>query len=261
LQSCPSSAKKQNDLLSTLDEEFCVGNFTTERLFLMALNGVVDSFPKKRGISRSAVHLWEFLLELLADERYSSLIMWTKREKGEFKLRNQEEVAKRWGELKQRPGMNYDKLSRALRYYYQKNIIKKVSGQRLVYKFVDLPYNYKPIKNLYDSGILERENDVQTKEKQETSSGRQETFSGRQEAFQVISHQSYINSTTAPEFKTPQEPIRSQHVIHVSPIANGCHCNGVNRGVRHISVPVIMTCGHPSALPRKTVSTDGQALA
>ena len=87
----------------------------------------MDSFPKKRGISRSAVHLWEFLLELLADERYSSLIMWTKREKGEFKLRNQEEVAKRWGELKQRPGMNYDKLSRALRYYYQKNIIKKVS--------------------------------------------------------------------------------------------------------------------------------------
>lgn len=67
-------------------------------------------------------------MELLADERYSSLITWTKREKGEFKLRNQEEVAKRWGELKQRPGMNYDKLSRALRYYYQKNIIRKAGG-------------------------------------------------------------------------------------------------------------------------------------
>jgi len=130
-----------------------------------------------------------------------------------------------------------------------------------VYKFVDLPYNYKPIKNLYDSGILERENDVQTKEKQQANSDRQETFSGRQEAFQVISHQSYINTTTIPEFKTPQEPIRNQHVIHVSPIVNGCHCNGVNRGVRHISVPVIMKCGHPSALPRKTVSPDGQALA
>lgn len=89
---------------------------------------VSDSLPKKRGTSRSAVHLWEFLLELLADERYSSLITWTKREKGEFKLRNQEEVAKRWGELKQRPGMNYDKLSRALRYYYQKNIIRKAGG-------------------------------------------------------------------------------------------------------------------------------------
>ena len=94
---------------------------------LFSLTGI-DSFAKKRGTSRSAFHLWEFLLELLADERYVSLITWTDKDKREFKLRNQEEVAKRWGELKQRPGMNYDKLSRALRYYYQKNIIKKVSG-------------------------------------------------------------------------------------------------------------------------------------
>lgn len=84
-------------------------------------------FPKKRTTSRNAYHLWEFLLELLADERYSSLITWTNKDMREFKLRNQEEVAKCWGELKQRPGMNYDKLSRALRYYYQKNIIKKVN--------------------------------------------------------------------------------------------------------------------------------------
>lgn len=32
--------------------------------------------------------------------------------------------------------MNYDKLSRALRYYYDKNIIKKVTGQKFVYRFV-----------------------------------------------------------------------------------------------------------------------------
>lgn len=130
-----------------------------------------------------------------------------------------------------------------------------------MYKFVDLPYNYKPIKNLYDSGILERENDAPKQEKQQTSFERQEKFSGRQEAFQVISHPSYINASILPEFKTPQEPIRSQHVIHVSSSVNGCHCNEVNRGVRHISVPVIMKCGHPTALPRTTVSTDGQALA
>lgn len=54
------------------------------------------------------------------------MICWTNREAGEFKLKNQEEVARRWGNLKHRPGMNYDKLSRALRYYYQKGIIKKV---------------------------------------------------------------------------------------------------------------------------------------
>lgn len=35
--------------------------------------------------------------------------------------------------------MNYDKLSRALRYYYDKNIIKKVLGQKFVYKFVSCP--------------------------------------------------------------------------------------------------------------------------
>ncbi|KAK9404523.1 ETS domain-containing protein Elk-4 [Crotalus adamanteus] len=35
--------------------------------------------------------------------------------------------------------MNYDKLSRALRYYYVKNIIKKVNGQKFVYKFVSYP--------------------------------------------------------------------------------------------------------------------------
>ena len=92
--------------------------------FFLAFAG---QFPKKRTTSRNAYHLWEFLLELLADERYSSLITWTNKDMREFKLRNQEEVAKCWGELKQRPGMNYDKLSRALRYYYQKNIIKKVN--------------------------------------------------------------------------------------------------------------------------------------
>jgi hypothetical protein len=35
--------------------------------------------------------------------------------------------------------MNYDKLSRALRYYYDKDIIKKVVGQKFVYKFVRPP--------------------------------------------------------------------------------------------------------------------------
>ena len=32
--------------------------------------------------------------------------------------------------------MNYEKLSRGLRYYYDKNIIQKTGGKRYVYKFV-----------------------------------------------------------------------------------------------------------------------------
>jgi len=31
--------------------------------------------------------------------------------------------------------MNYEKLSRGLRYYYDKNIIAKTSGKRYVYRF------------------------------------------------------------------------------------------------------------------------------
>lgn len=32
--------------------------------------------------------------------------------------------------------MNYEKLSRGLRYYYDKNIIHKTPGKRYVYRFV-----------------------------------------------------------------------------------------------------------------------------
>ena len=79
------------------------------------------------------VTLWQFLLELLLSQQYSSIIDWTNSE-GEFKLLNAEEVAKLWGLRKNKTNMNYDKLSRALRYYYDKNIIKKVLGQKFVYK-------------------------------------------------------------------------------------------------------------------------------
>ena len=86
----------------------------------------------------SNVTLWQFLLELLVGNQHRDIIQWTNNE-GEFKLINAEEVAKLWGERKNKPNMNYDKLSRALRYYYDKNIIKKVLGQKFMYKFVSFP--------------------------------------------------------------------------------------------------------------------------
>ena len=49
----------------------------------------------------------------------SHLISWTTAD-GEFKLHNSEEVARLWGLRKNKTNMNYDKLSRALRYYYDK---------------------------------------------------------------------------------------------------------------------------------------------
>ncbi|KAJ8913418.1 hypothetical protein NQ315_017161 [Exocentrus adspersus] len=80
------------------------------------------------------IQLWQFLLELLNDSSNSACITW-EGTNGEFKLTDPDEVARRWGERKSKPNMNYDKLSRALRYYYDKNIMSKVHGKRYAYKF------------------------------------------------------------------------------------------------------------------------------
>ncbi|XP_077986026.1 transcriptional regulator Erg-like isoform X2 [Glandiceps talaboti] len=80
------------------------------------------------------IQLWQFLLELLSDSSNAHCITW-EGTNGEFKLTDPDEVARRWGERKSKPNMNYDKLSRALRYYYDKNIMTKVHGKRYAYKF------------------------------------------------------------------------------------------------------------------------------
>ena len=72
----------------------------------------------------------QFLLELLLNNQYKHIITWTNND-GEFKLVNAEEVARLWGLRKNKHNMNYDKLSSALRYYYDKNIIKKNSGSEV----------------------------------------------------------------------------------------------------------------------------------
>ncbi|VDD92848.1 unnamed protein product [Enterobius vermicularis] len=80
------------------------------------------------------IQLWQFLLELLSDSCNADVITW-EGTSGEFKLLDPDEVARRWGERKSKPNMNYDKMSRALRYYYDKNIMCKVHGKRYAYKF------------------------------------------------------------------------------------------------------------------------------
>ncbi|XP_040569621.1 protein C-ets-2 [Lepeophtheirus salmonis] len=81
------------------------------------------------------IQLWQFLLELLTDKNCQQFISWTG-DGWEFKLTDPDEVARRWGVRKNKPKMNYEKLSRGLRYYYDKNIIHKTAGKRYVYRFV-----------------------------------------------------------------------------------------------------------------------------
>ncbi|KAJ8409819.1 hypothetical protein AAFF_G00218780 [Aldrovandia affinis] len=79
------------------------------------------------------VQLWHFLLELLGRGE-GGAIGWGM-EWGEFVIRDPERLARLWGERKGKPHMNYDKLSRALRYYYNKRILHKTKGKRFTYKF------------------------------------------------------------------------------------------------------------------------------
>ncbi|MFH4980744.1 hypothetical protein AB6A40_007453 [Gnathostoma spinigerum] len=98
----------------------------------VAYTSLLAKFPSQ---GTGQIQLWQFLLELLSDTHSNSHCIAWEGGNGEFKLLDPDEVARKWGERKSKPNMNYDKLSRALRYYYDKNIMTKVHGKRYAYKF------------------------------------------------------------------------------------------------------------------------------
>lgn len=83
---------------------------------------VADLFLSLPSAMDPSITLWQFLLHLLNDQQQRHLISWTGEDR-EFKLLDAEEVARLWGLRKNKHNMNYDKLSRALRYYYDKVIL------------------------------------------------------------------------------------------------------------------------------------------
>lgn len=79
--------------------------------------------------------LWEFIYQLLQDRASRDFVCWEGNGSDlVFRIVNPTGLAELWGQQKNRTNMTYEKLSRALRYYYKMNIIKKVAGKRLTYK-------------------------------------------------------------------------------------------------------------------------------
>lgn len=135
-----SSESQPNNLLNV-----SLNNFENSSITLATSNKTLNS---------GQIQLWQFLLELLTDKEHKSAIQWLGTE-GEFKLSQPETVAQLWGQRKNKPSMNYEKLSRALRYYYDGDMISKVQGKRFVYKFVCdlkqlLGYSAAELSNLVD---------------------------------------------------------------------------------------------------------------
>ena len=89
------------------------------------------------------------MYSLLTDpeKKYSNIIEWTSNMKDrEFRMLEPEAIAVWWGHHKNKPNMSYDKFSRSLRYYYDKGILKKIPGERYVYRFlIDPEHMYRHI--------------------------------------------------------------------------------------------------------------------
>ncbi|XP_040193803.1 ETS-related transcription factor Elf-3 isoform X1 [Rana temporaria] len=91
---------------------------------------------KKNKHSARGTHLWEFIRDiLLHPDLNEGLLKWEDRTEGVFKFLRSEAVAQLWGQKKRNASMTYEKLSRAMRYYYKREILERVDGRRLVYKF------------------------------------------------------------------------------------------------------------------------------
>ncbi|CAD7091054.1 unnamed protein product [Hermetia illucens] len=135
-QTVPGSTPNSTDQWGAHPGHNPAAAYMTSMGFDKALLG---SYPTQGGVpcftGSGPIQLWQFLLELLMDKTCQNFISWTG-DGWEFKLADPDEVARRWGIRKNKPKMNYEKLSRGLRYYYDKNIIHKTAGKRYVYRFV-----------------------------------------------------------------------------------------------------------------------------
>ncbi|XP_064481057.1 transcription factor ETV6-like isoform X2 [Ornithodoros turicata] len=138
-------------------------------------NGTVLGSPGRLiadgpGDKMSVRLLWDFLQQLLNDpeQRYRYCIAWKDQAKGVFKIVDPHRLAKLWGMQKNHLNMNFDKMSRAMRYYYRVKILQKEPGERLCYRFLRPPteLRYCKQRSLLDKGDRTPENGSATQRTQ-----------------------------------------------------------------------------------------------
>uniref|UniRef100_A0A669QNH3 ETS variant transcription factor 3 like n=1 Tax=Phasianus colchicus TaxID=9054 RepID=A0A669QNH3_PHACC len=150
------------------------------------------------------IQLWHFILELLQKEEFRHVIAWQQGEYGEFVIKDPDEVARLWGRRKCKPQMNYDKLSRALRYYYNKRILHKTKGKRFTYKFnfSKLIFVNCPLWDLRCPPLLEEEEEV--------DEGRRGTAMVQRVKLQLEGREKGSSGLSPASFTPPQHPVPPQ---------------------------------------------------
>ncbi|VDP13270.1 unnamed protein product [Onchocerca flexuosa] len=100
-----------------------------------------DGRPRKHSQHTKGNKLWEFIRDALKDPTTCpSVVRWEDPAEGVFRIVESEKLAQLWGERKNNQKMTYEKLSRAMRTYYEKRILVPVPKtglypKKLVYKF------------------------------------------------------------------------------------------------------------------------------
>uniref|UniRef100_A0A915DNQ8 Uncharacterized protein n=1 Tax=Ditylenchus dipsaci TaxID=166011 RepID=A0A915DNQ8_9BILA len=113
-----------------------------------------DGRPRKRSQHTKGNKLWEFIRDALKDaSTCPSVVRWEDPIEGVFRIVESEKLARLWGDKKNNQKMTYEKLSRAMRTYYEKQILVPVPKtglypKKLVYKFGPLAHGWTAPQHL-----------------------------------------------------------------------------------------------------------------
>ncbi|XP_065654539.1 transcription factor ets-4-like isoform X2 [Hydra vulgaris] len=112
-------------------------NLTNASLFnLIKKDGFqIEEWTYLKNTTSDKIRLYEYLLYLLKESQ-TDCVRWINKQTGEFEITSSAKISLKWGKLRGNPKMTYEKLARALRHYYKKNILCHYKHrEKLRYKF------------------------------------------------------------------------------------------------------------------------------